>query len=114
MSSETPGTAAQRFAAQVTGLARVFELEQAAEMQRAAAKQPLTIDERLTEAGRIRAAWKDTEAELPALIAEAIERGGSLGLGKRVGDIARMLGVTQSYVYRVHRAHRAAQAAAND
>jgi AraC-like DNA-binding protein len=94
-SDEQQPSAAEQFAEQVLALAQRYAAEQAAEQRRT-----LSVDERLAEAGRIRAAWKAVEAELPALIAEAEATGGSLGLGLRVNNIADRLGVTESYVYR--------------
>lgn len=103
-SDEQQPTAAEEFAEQVLALARRYDAERAAERRRA-----LTVDERLAEAGRIRAEWKAVEAELPDLIAEAEATGGSLGSGLRVNNIADRLGVTESYVYRKLREARAEQ-----
>ncbi|MGC0427627.1 hypothetical protein RKD32_003982 [Streptomyces sp. SAI-195] len=59
---------------------------------------------RMQKAGYIRREWKQAEEALPALMAEARKDGWT------VEAIAETLDVTVSYVYRVLREHRAAQA----
>lgn len=58
---------------------------------------------RLQRAGYVRRLWKQTEATLPALIAEAH------AADRPVADIADDLAVSESYVYRVLREQRAAE-----
>jgi hypothetical protein len=82
-------------------LAEEYQRQMAAARRKAA---PPTIRERLNEAGTVRRAWKALEPELPALFAEA-EATGRCG----AESIARIVGVTPSYVYRRLREHRAAE-----
>ncbi|MFF8095701.1 hypothetical protein [Streptomyces sp. NPDC016675] len=67
-----------------------------------------SLDRRLQRAGLVRRQWKQTEEALPALMAEA------RNAGYTVEGIAYTLGLTESYVYRVLREQRAAQAEADD
>lgn len=89
-----------RLADQIAALIEQYEQERAAER-----RQTMTLVERLHEAGRIRAQWKDIEADLPELILAAADQ----GMDPR--EISERLGISHAsnYVSRKIREARAAR-----
>ncbi|MFF9284851.1 hypothetical protein [Streptomyces griseosporeus] len=69
-------------------------------VREAVRKDSDSLYRRLQRAGYARRLWKETEATLPALIAEAY------AAGRPVSDIAFDLAVSESYVYRILREQR--------
>lgn len=105
---EQQTTPAERFVEELLALTQRFEREQAAARRK---DQPApTVRDRLNDAGMKRRAWKAIEPELPALFAEAYTNGLGNGHGYGPESIARIVGVTPSYVYRKLREHRDAEA----
>ncbi|MFF7146060.1 MULTISPECIES: helix-turn-helix domain-containing protein [Streptomyces] len=88
---------AEAFAERVIEMARQFEQTQAA--QREDAK---TVEARMIAAGLARRKWKRVEETLPKLITEAHR-----DPGWTAEHIAGVLGVSESYVYRLLRKHTA-------
>ncbi|MEH0555999.1 hypothetical protein [Streptomyces sp. B21-101] len=95
MSTEEPPIAtAEQLAQEVKALVSRYERGQ--EQQR---QQLDTVEGRMMRAALARKAWKEVEPDLPALVVEAH------GEGWAPKQIAHILDLTESYVYRKLRDH---------